>query len=79
MHSSDNPLIATDTYTTLLHAKSVISFLQDFYCLGDIPGKKPPRCIDEEVYTGLYFIMNMLNQALSFEIERLQECKGNKN
>ncbi len=72
MNDYENPLIASDTYTTLINVKSVTVLLQEYYCLSDIPGKKPPSNFNEELYMGLFFVMHILGQALTFEISRLE-------
>jgi len=83
MNNYENSLIANDTYSTLLHVRCVIVFLQDFYCLSDIPGKRPPQHTQDEVYTGLFFIMQAMEQALAFEMTRVEshgaEDKSEKN
>lgn len=73
MTNENNTLVATDTYTTLLHIRCLVVFLQDFYCLSDIPHRRPPKELNEEVYTGLYFVMQTINQALSYEMRRIDE------
>jgi len=73
MKHDENTLVATDTYTTLMHIRCLIIFLQDFYCLSDIPGKRPPKELHEEVYTGIYFVMQLINQALASEMARIKQ------
>jgi len=75
MNSDENTLIATDTYTTLTHVRCLIVFLQDFYCLSDIPHKRPPKELREEIYTGIYFILQLIDQALIYELKRISEQK----
>jgi len=75
MNHDENTLIATDTYTTLMHVRCLIVFLQDFYCLSEIPQKRPPKEVSEEVYTGLYFVMQLMNQALAHEMKRIDAQK----
>lgn len=75
MTDSKNPLISFNTYETLSHVNSVISFLQSYYCLNEIPEKRPPENFDEEVYTGLYHVLSTMGQAVAFEMDRLQTDK----
>jgi hypothetical protein len=75
MNNPDNPLVSFNTYHTLSHVRSVIAFLQSYYCLSDTQDKQPPKDIDEEVNTGLVFILTTVGQALAFEMARIESLK----
>ena len=72
MCENKNPLIGHDTHTTLSYARSVIMVLKEFYCLNNIPGKKPPPSVSPELFTGLYFILDNIDEALAYEMRRIK-------
>ena len=76
MCGGKSALIGCDTYTTLLNVRSVVAVLKEFYCLNDIPGKKPPPSVSPELFTGLYFILDNIDEALAYEMGRISGDGG---
>ena len=70
-----NPLIDDDLHNTLHRVRCVIAFLKEFYCLSDIPGKKPLSGFREELYTGIFFTLLSVDQALLFAMKQLEHNK----
>jgi len=64
-----NPLIKDDSSDILYNARSVLAALKDYYCATDLPN----RGQDEIVYTGLFWILKLTDEALAFESERVKK------
>jgi len=64
-----NPLIEDDPSDTLYNARSVLAALQDYYCATDLSNREQ----DEIVYTGLFWILKLADDALAFESERVKK------
>lgn len=66
MPTYKNPLIQNDSADTLYNLRSILAVLQEFYCAKDIADREQ----EEITYTGLFWILKCVDNALAFEEER---------
>lgn len=65
-----NPLIDQHPVDTLIHIQSVLSFIQEYTARAtEEPGITP---YEARINTGLFTILKTVNDALHYEIERLE-------
>lgn len=76
MTEHTNPLIHDDPRDTLAFTRSVLAVLKEFYCLNDIPSREPPAGVQAELYTGLFYILQSIDDAIAHEIERWEKYKS---
>lgn len=69
MEAYQNPIIQDNPTDTLYYVQSVLAVLQEFYCAVDLP----QRDQDKNVCCGLHWILRCSDNALDFEIERLNK------
>jgi hypothetical protein len=70
MNTYRNPLIQNDTIDTLTHIEKVITFLQDYHLVNSLP-EAPAQQVD--THSGLFWVLSYVNQAIEFEVERLNK------
>lgn len=65
-----NPLIDQHPVDTLVHIQSVISFLQEYTSQNTCKMGISPK--ESRIHTGHYAVLKLVNDALEYEIERLE-------
>lgn len=70
-----NPLVDQHPVDTLIHIQSVLALLQDYLAQTT---HQPDITPDEaQVHTGHYAMLKLVNDALDFEIDRLDRTEDN--
>ncbi len=67
MPTYQNPLIEDDPADTIYNARSVLAAIQEYYCAKDLPNREQ----SEMVYTGLFWMLKIADEALAYEAERV--------
>jgi len=64
-----NPLVDEHPIDTLLHVQAVLTFIQEYAAKSTEEAETNPH--DVRINTGLYAILRTVNDAIDFEIDRL--------
>lgn len=68
MYTYQNPIIQDSPTDTLYNIQSVMSVLQEYYSAVDLP----LRDQDQNVSSGIHWIIRCVDNALQYEIERIR-------
>ncbi len=67
MNTYRNPLIQDNPADTLTNIEQVINFLQDYH----LTHSQPDSPQQSDTHSGLFWVLRSVNQAIEFELERL--------
>lgn len=64
-----NPLVNQHPIDTLVHIRAVLAFLQEYVS----KTTEDPDLLDAQINTGHYAVLQLVNDALEYEITRLDQ------
>lgn len=67
MNTYRNPLIEQSPIDTLMNIEQVVTFLEDYHLINS----QPDAPDQANTHNGLFWILRTVNQAIEFEIERM--------
>ncbi len=73
----NNPLIDIHPIDTLVHVQAVLCFIQEYAAKSTEDGELQLQPHNMRVNTGLYAVLKIVNQAIDYEIGRLDADQPN--
>lgn len=68
MDTYQNLLIQNDTIDTLANIEKVIKFLYEYH----LANSHPEATEQEDIHSGLFWVLRGIGQALEYELEKLE-------